>query len=164
MKKHNEGYTLAMVLMVMLVLTTVSVAVLTAAVRNLTFQRDSVDRLNAQYQAQGQVERMLGELIQGTSATTVVAGEEAAVLDWLESCGLAQTQITGITMEEDQLTCLVSLTCSETVGKYIYTVDAVITVSAKLRIEKNGLENITGYTVSDVTTEYTSYEIGGRLA
>lgn len=164
MKKHNEGYTLAMVLMVLLVLTAVSLAVLTAAGRNLTFQRDSLDRLNAQYQAQGQVERMLGELLQGTSSPTVVADEEAAVLDWLNSCGLTQPQITGITMEEDRLTCSVSLTCSETVGKYTYTVEAVIAVSAKLRIEKNDLENITGYTVSDVTTEYTSYEIGGRLA
>lgn len=56
MKKHNEGYTLVLVLVVMLVLTTVATAILTFSVSNLKNQQAMVERMEAKYEAMGALE------------------------------------------------------------------------------------------------------------
>ena len=56
MKKHDEGYALVLVLVVMLVLCLVATSVLTIALNNLKKQETSVARMKAKYEAQGKIE------------------------------------------------------------------------------------------------------------
>lgn len=160
MRKHNEGYTLAMVMVVIVVLCLVTVSVLTASMQNLKAQRTSLDRLNAKYQAQGQVETLIGRLEQGYDCETVVANEIEAARSWLDECGITVPDGTDISVADHVLTHKAAVTFEEKVGEYTYTVDAVITITATIEMKSLG----SGYTVSDVTVKYTSYEIGGSAA
>lgn len=64
MKKHNEGYTLVMVLVVMLVLSMVSLAIMSFSLRNLQNQQAAVERMQAKYEAQGEMEQIAAQLVQ----------------------------------------------------------------------------------------------------
>ena len=62
MKKHDEGYVLAFVLVVVAVLVLISTAVSTIATRNIKTQQDAVARMQAKYEAEGIVEVVLAQL------------------------------------------------------------------------------------------------------
>ena len=62
MKKHDEGYALVLVLVVMLVLCLVATSVLTIALNNLKKQETSVARMKAKYEAQGKIEKIYANL------------------------------------------------------------------------------------------------------
>ena len=73
MKKHNDGYTLVLVLVVLVTLSLLATAVLSAGMRNLESQQSSVEYMQDKYAAQGQIEQLLsGEpvtLAEGGSVT-----------------------------------------------------------------------------------------------
>ena len=56
MKKHDEGYALVLVLVVMIVISLVAATVLTFSLRNLQNQQKSIQRMEDKYAAQGMVE------------------------------------------------------------------------------------------------------------
>lgn len=56
MKKHDEGYALVLVLVVMIVLSLVAATVLTFSLRNLQNQQKSIQRMEDKYAAQGIIE------------------------------------------------------------------------------------------------------------
>ena len=58
MRKYNEGYTLPFVLVVFLVTSLVAVSILTVSIHNLHGQKASVTRMEAQYAAQGEIEKV----------------------------------------------------------------------------------------------------------
>lgn len=62
MKKRDEGYALPFVLVVMVVLCLVAVSVMSFALRNLKSQQVSVQRMQDQYAAQGEIEKILAGL------------------------------------------------------------------------------------------------------
>lgn len=62
-KKHDEGYALVFVLVVMTVLSLISISLMTAALKNLQSQKTSVAQMEAKYEAQGEVEILLGEIL-----------------------------------------------------------------------------------------------------
>ena len=62
MRKHNEGYTLVLVMVVLTVLSVLATVILTAADRNLEVHKNGVAYMQAKYQAQGEIEKFLGEL------------------------------------------------------------------------------------------------------
>lgn len=57
MKKHNEGYVLPFVLVVLVVVCLVAVSLLTASLTNLNRQQASIDQMEAKYEAQGEIEK-----------------------------------------------------------------------------------------------------------
>lgn len=59
MKKHNEGYALVLVLVVITVLCLVSMAMTASSLKNLKNQQDSIERMEAKYAAQGEIEKVI---------------------------------------------------------------------------------------------------------
>ena len=70
MKKHNEGYALALVLVVLVVVCLVAVSILSASLSNLKSQQASVARMQAQYEAQGKIEQVVADLKNEFKITT----------------------------------------------------------------------------------------------
>lgn len=90
MKKHNEGYVLAFVLIVVAVLALISTAVSTVAVRNMETQQAAVKRMQLKYEAEGAVEIVLSQLADVTF--NAVDGEEKALDDKItELCNPVRT-------------------------------------------------------------------------
>lgn len=58
MKKHNEGYTLVYVLVVLVVLCLLTAAVLSSAIRNLHFQQKVAETVCDKYTIQGEIARI----------------------------------------------------------------------------------------------------------
>ena len=65
MKNRNDGgYSLALVLVVMAVLATIAVTLTTVVLRNIDNQSKYTQKMQAQYEAQGKLEKVLAELSQ----------------------------------------------------------------------------------------------------
>ena len=62
MKKHNEGYTLPLVLIVMVVLSLVALGVMSVSLHNLQAQQASIQRMESKYAAQGELEKAVANL------------------------------------------------------------------------------------------------------
>lgn len=62
MKKHNEGYSLVLVLVVLTVLSLVASFILSFSLRNLQSQTASVERMEQKYAAAGEIERIVAQL------------------------------------------------------------------------------------------------------
>ena len=62
MKKHNEGYTLVLVMALVLVLSVLTSVILGAAQRNLDAHRSGVAYMQAKYQAMGEIEKIVAKL------------------------------------------------------------------------------------------------------
>lgn len=62
MKKHNEGYTLPLVMVVMVILCLAAVSIMSVALRNLKAQQASVQRMQDQYVAAGMIEKVVAQL------------------------------------------------------------------------------------------------------
>ena len=62
MKKHNEGYALVLVLVVITVLCLVAMAMMAASLKNLQNQQSSIARMEAKYEAQGEIEKAIANL------------------------------------------------------------------------------------------------------
>ena len=62
MRKHNEGYALVLVLVVLIVLGLLSTVILTGAQRNLEVHRSGVETMQDKYQAMGEIEKIIGAL------------------------------------------------------------------------------------------------------
>ena len=78
MKKHDEGYALVLVLVVMLVLCLVATSVLTIALNNLKKQETSVARMKAKYEAQGKIEEFYANLQYDITTYTVAYLEDGS--------------------------------------------------------------------------------------
>lgn len=65
MKKHDEGYVMLLVVVVILVLSIVSAALMSMTVANLKNQRNSVNRMQEKYSAQGELEKQLATIAAG---------------------------------------------------------------------------------------------------
>lgn len=59
MKKHDEGYVMILVLVVMIVMGLVTASILTFSLRNLQNQQLSIERMADKYAAQGKIEEYL---------------------------------------------------------------------------------------------------------
>lgn len=62
MRKHNEGYVLPLVLVVMVIMSLIAVGVMSVSLRNLQAQKSDIERMQAQYAAQGQIETAMAKL------------------------------------------------------------------------------------------------------
>ncbi len=64
MKKHDEGYVLVYVTVVLLVFCLVATTILTGALRNLQHQQAANEQMKSQYVAEGDIEKVLATLDQ----------------------------------------------------------------------------------------------------
>ena len=62
-KKHDEGYALVFVLVVVTVLSGIAIALMTGALKNLQAQTAAVERMQAKYEAQGEIEKKIAQLV-----------------------------------------------------------------------------------------------------
>lgn len=62
MKKHNEGYALVLVLVVMVVLGLLSSIILTGSLRNVQSQQTAVTRMKDKYTAEAEIEKIVAAL------------------------------------------------------------------------------------------------------
>ena len=62
MKKYDEGYALAFVMVVMVILCLVAVSILSISLRNLQNQQATVERMQDQYEAEGEIEKFVAAL------------------------------------------------------------------------------------------------------
>lgn len=79
MRKHNEGYALPFVLVVMTVLALVATSMMTLALRNLQNQRTSVERMQDRYAAEGEIEKVVAKLRSETEFNELDADRLVAV-------------------------------------------------------------------------------------
>lgn len=76
MKKHNGGYTLPLVMVVLLVLAIVAVTIMTTSLKNMQRQQGFIEQMQAQYAAQGEIEKIVAQL-QAGQLTEVPFGDTA---------------------------------------------------------------------------------------
>ena len=60
--KHNEGYTLPLVMVVLLVLAIVAVTIMTTSLKNMQRQQGFIETMKAQYEAQGKIEMIVAKM------------------------------------------------------------------------------------------------------
>lgn len=143
MKRHQEGYVLLYVVVVIAVMSIVAVAVASGAMSNMRAQEASIRRMQEQYTALGYIEELAAQIQEKTSINEVKSvtgqkdGEQTkATIEWPS--------------ETDASTNTVSGTVTATAGS--------TKVTAQLTVEiESGSEKTTvtygGYTVSAVEEE-----------
>lgn len=72
MKKHDEGYVLAYVTVVLLLFSLIATMILTGAMKNMTAQQDTIQRMKDRYAAEG----MIQQVIANCKNTTFIEGQE----------------------------------------------------------------------------------------
>ena len=62
MKKHNEGYALPFVLVVLIVLCIIAVGIMDFSLRNLRSQQNTIQRMEAKYETAGKIEEIVAAM------------------------------------------------------------------------------------------------------
>lgn len=108
MRKHNEGYALVLVLVVLVVMCLLSATILASAQRNLTSQMSAVKHMRDKYLAQGKIEQIVGAL-EWLPADTEVVGikigtplEEASLDPQIPTVTIATDENTTVEVMEHQ--------------------------------------------------------------
>jgi len=177
MKKHNEGYVLAMVMCVIAVLAVVASAMLGVGLRNVQTQQAAVKRMQAKYEAEGQLE--IGFAVLETLEAQTFTGEiqETVVKNSIDGCLKTSDNVVFLPKKWDWKNINSSVT--EQIKKYKF--EYTVTLQAKNTLEAGETEiaevNCQIYlagivaNVEDRPTEYTiaidsltinSYEVGIR--
>ena len=138
MKRHQEGYVLLYVVVVIAVMSIVAVAVASGAMSNMRAQEASIRRMQEQYTALGYIEELAAQIQEKTSINEVMTitgqkdGEQSkATIEWPS--------------EADASTNTVSGTVTATAGST--TVTAQLTVEIESESGKTTV-SYGGYTVS----------------
>lgn len=158
MKKHNEGYVLPLVMVVMVILSLIAVGVMSVSLRNLKTQRADVVRMQERHAVQGELEKKVAALsaLQHNEKYSDFTGN-----------GQAQAQAEGIIsavlgtgaviekwdIEGDACHCTVTFLVEE--GSTVIT--------CTLRLENFVVKDTESgkYLIYAPDVVYTSYEIGG---
>jgi len=67
MIRKNEGYALPFVLVVSIVMCLIAVAVMSFSLDNLQAQQNSIQRMQAKYEATGQIEQLIAQILQANA-------------------------------------------------------------------------------------------------
>ena len=122
MKKHNEGYSLVLVLVVLVLMSLVASFILSVSLKNLQSQTAAVSRMEDKYTAAGEIEKIVAELEAMTDGTIVLTGEKL-------TDNTIKYSIVG-SGETVQINCTLLLTAAniEPAGNNEYTITAPISV------------------------------------
>lgn len=149
MKKHSEGYALPFVLVVMVVLCMVSVSILSFSLKNLQSQQASIDRIKAQYEAAGEIEKVIGTLENAKNSTITLN----SIFD------PAEITLTEEDISYDLEVSPKKLTATFTVAKKTVQITCVLEISSSediVSIQDNGTAI---YKFTNPTYKYVSYTI-----
>lgn len=91
MKKHDEGYVLAYVMVIIAILALIAASVHSVALNNLQKQQVEVEKMQAKYAAQGELEQIIARLdeLRGKdefNLLSTVIGESENVAYTVQSC------------------------------------------------------------------------------
>ena len=73
MKKHDEGYVLAYVTVVLLLFCLIATMILTGSMKNLTAQQDTIQRMKDRYAAEGMIQQVIAQI---SSSNQLKPGED----------------------------------------------------------------------------------------
>lgn len=165
MKKHNEGYALVLVLVVITVLSLVAMAMTAASLRNLQNQQKSIERMEAKYAAQGEIEKAIANLntiISEDGNTASITGFNKNIVKDMHS-DLVTSDLSLVTVDgfEQYFRLELKATANET------TVTCAIRITGTITEHYHTQGNPTTlyYNISNPRWEYVSYTIteGGAL-
>lgn len=158
MKKHNEGYALVLVLVVITVLCLVAMVMMAASLKNLQNQQSSIARMEAKYEAQGEIEKVIANLNTKISEINTMIEQTASamsVTDFISHVtdGLCPETVTGTltykTLAEADPYLLLTLKTSS----------FDVNVQCTIRITGTITKNSENYDISNPKWEYVSYTI-----
>ena len=149
MRKYNEGYTLVLVMVVLIVMVLLATAILTASQKNLQAQVNSVTYMQNKYQAQGEIEKVIGSLeaLIGQEQTTLSPTQLES-----ENCQVTfdeANKSVAITSKCDtvQIECVVTLNCTDfikladaSLGYSVYKLESVTCASYEISTNGGGGE------------------------
>lgn len=134
MKKHDEGYALVLVLVVMIVMSLVVASVLALSLRNMQNQTASIQRMQDKYAAQGQIEKTIQDIVNAAAPVAISNASDISVSD-------------------DKLTLTLTLEAQSGTATVICKVE----LSSKAAVVYD--ENADTYVLTNPTYRYLSYEI-----
>ena len=168
MKKRDEGYVLAFVLIVIVVICLVAVSMMNVSLRNVQAQKASIERMEEKYRVQGLYERVFAAMSQDLITFNSTEEDTQNVLKaYLQGCLDSEaskisgfsvtTNGTGNNIESFSLTVTFLFAYSESPIAVLSELkwDAEI---AKTTQTINGVATHT-YTIKDPAVECTSYEV-----
>ena len=85
MRRHNEGYALVLVLVVLIVLSLLSTFLMSASLRNLESQQSSLTQMQDRYTAQGEIEKIVGQLKTQSSVELQDSEDHSVCFDTVEN-------------------------------------------------------------------------------
>ncbi len=155
-KKHEEGYALVFVLVVMIVLCTVALSLMGIALRNMHAQTSSIERMQDKYKAQGEIEVVVSKL---ENATEIPRN---GIINFISSItGIAEGNITyansGGTGDEGTITSL-----EATLKLVSKKGSAQIQCEIIWTVELDEKDDAT-YNIKSSKVEYKSYQISTVL-
>lgn len=150
MKKHDEGYALVLVLVVVTVLCLVAMAMMAASLKNLTNQQSSIERMQAKYQAQGEIEKVIAEIEK--KITDTIDGEQLSGFgsSFFEAVGTVSTaECTKFEADSDKITFVLEAQ------------SGTLRVVCEIKIEGTvtSVENAHSISAPNLDLIYTSYTI-----
>lgn len=154
--KHNEGYTLPLVMVVLLVLAIVAVTIMTTSLKNMLRQQSFIEQMQAQYDAQGKIEMVVAKLQNLDGETTLAEickdTEGNAIVNYkiLEKKDEQDKDKNGQTVE------LTAKGVAVDKGPELVTIVCRVFLSATVT-DKNGVLYLSNVKFDG----YRSYEIGG---
>lgn len=101
MRKHDEGYALVLVLVVLIVLALLATVILGSAQRNLDAQKTSIAYMECKYRAQGEIEKIVATLEIKDDGTIGYDEEVSEIVPIIEEDSITITA----TCENVQVTC-----------------------------------------------------------
>jgi len=159
MKKRDEGYVLAFVLVVIVVICLVAVSMMTVSLRNLEAQTASVERMQDKYQALGLMEETITSVSWNIELPQVVNGTGQPKRDTIVA--YLQNKFSTVLQDDD-------VVVSETDEGARFTAefdllvqpdDSSHKVSVSVKWTGEIVENGSNYRISESEVTYTSYEV-----
>lgn len=156
MKKHDEGYVLAFVLVVMVVLCLVALSIMSISLRNLQNQQASIQRMEDKYAAQGAIEKVVAELSELTFEAN--GNIENTLKNKIENhCTLAKDESgnTLITLAKDESGKSFTTQCTFVATHGTSQITCGLKLSGKIESDTATVNEVTylSYEISTVETE-----------
>ena len=153
MKKHDEGYALVFVLVVLVVLCIIAIGIMDFSLRNLESQQNTIHRMEAKYEAAGKIEEIVAAIENGSNLFFPVIEQQIAFAESEEqdTLKIAASQEAG---EEQPLWVIAELKLSKT--------DWPVTITTSgLQVEKRSSVAYLRYEVVD-SDEVAAFLNGGN--
>lgn len=152
MKKHDEGYVMAFVMVVIVVLCLVAVSLMSISLRNLEAQNASIQRMEDKYAAMGEIEKVVAVIDSELVLEKNVSLEESLVSFWQGSAEISNVRISGVTEENAPIT---GFTATVKIARQCDSVRIETTISWEASVDSESSQ----YKITTTQLTYTSYQI-----